>query len=71
MGPTDLTIGSLHPDVNASIPTVTDNLYKNGTIPYDIFSVSFEPTNKSFAENGEITFGGTDPTKYTEKLTYA
>jgi cathepsin E len=71
MGPTNLTIGTLHPDVNESIPTVTDNLYKNGTIPYDIFSVSFEPTNQSYFENGEITFGGTDPTKYIKPLTYA
>ncbi|KAI0248315.1 acid protease [Lactifluus subvellereus] len=32
IGPTDLTIGTLSPDTKSSIPTVTDNLFSQGTI---------------------------------------
>jgi cathepsin E len=48
-----------------------DNLYKNGAITSDIFSVSFEPTNEDHVENGVLTFGGIDSTQFTGDLTYA
>ncbi|KAI0257081.1 aspartic peptidase A1 [Lactifluus subvellereus] len=70
IGPSDLTIGTLSPAVNTSIPTVTDNLFSQGAIASDLVSVSFEPTTTSSIKNGELTFGGTDPTKFTGKITF-
>jgi cathepsin E len=67
----DLTIGALQPAENTSVPTVTDNLFKSGAIPSNLVSVSFEPTTAKFVKNGELTFGGTDPTKFTGSITYA
>ncbi|KAF8260104.1 aspartic peptidase A1 [Lactarius quietus] len=70
IGPTTLTIGTLSPDKSSSIPTVTDNLYSQGAIQSDLVSVSFEPTTSSSDRNGELTFGGTDSTKFTGPITY-
>ncbi|KAF8266290.1 aspartic peptidase domain-containing protein [Lactarius quietus] len=56
--------------LGSSIPTVTDNLYSQGAIQSDLVSVSFEPTTSSSDRNGELTFGGTDSTKFTGPITY-
>ncbi len=58
------------PDIGKDIPTVTDNLFNNGAIASNLVSVSFEPTTAEPVKNGELTFGGVDPTKYTGDLTY-
>ncbi|KAI9443644.1 aspartic peptidase A1 [Lactarius indigo] len=71
IGPVDLTLGTLSPDSNTPIPTVTDNLFSQGTITSDIVSVSFEPTTTTSVKNGELTFGGTDSTKFTGTLTFS
>ncbi|KAH9982951.1 acid protease [Lactifluus volemus] len=70
IGPVDLTIGTLSPAVNSTIPTITDNLFSQGTIASNIVSVSFEPTTASSVKNGELMFGGTDHSKYTGDITY-
>ncbi|KAI9450419.1 aspartic peptidase A1 [Lactarius psammicola] len=70
IGPVDLTIGTLSPATDTSIPTVTDNLFSQGTIASNLVAVSFEPTTTTSAENGELTFGGTDSTKFTGELTF-
>jgi cathepsin E len=53
-----------------SIPTVTDNLFSQGSISSNLVSVSFEPTNSSSAKNGELTFGGSDSSKFTGNITF-
>ena len=70
IGPKDLTFDSLSPDNTSIIPTVTDNLYGQGKIEQNLVAVSFEPTAQDSALNGELTFGGTDPNKYTGNITY-
>ncbi|KAH9979466.1 acid protease [Lactifluus volemus] len=71
IGPVDLTLGALSPAVKSTIPTIVDNLFSQGTITSNIFSVSFEPTTTtSPVKNGELTFGGTDQSKYTGNITY-
>ncbi|KAF8519885.1 acid protease [Hysterangium stoloniferum] len=70
LGPTDLTLGTLFPASGATVPTVTDNLFSQGTITLDEIAISFEPTNSSLVVNGEITFGGTDPSKFTGPITF-
>jgi cathepsin E len=70
LGPRNLTLGSLSPDNTTAIPTVTDNLFYQKKIKQNLVAVSFEPTNSVSAINGLLTFGGTDSTKHTGKITY-
>jgi cathepsin E len=51
-------------------PTVTDNLFSQGTIPENLVAVSFEPATDLSAQNGELTFGSIDPTKFTGNITF-
>jgi cathepsin E len=68
LGPTDLTAGTV--DGVASVPTVLDNLFSEGAIPSNEFSLSFEPNVSGPEMNGVITFGGTDSSKFTGALSY-
>ncbi|KAJ8474352.1 hypothetical protein ONZ51_g7276 [Trametes cubensis] len=69
IGPTDLTLGTLDPDEATAIPTNT--LFAQRTIPAHEVAISFEPTNQESVVNGELTFGGTDPSKFTGSITFA
>ncbi|RDX41559.1 aspartic peptidase A1 [Lentinus brumalis] len=71
IGPTDLTVGTLSPDTSSTIPTVTDNLFSQGIITADEVAVSFEPTTQEEVVNGELTFGGTDSSKFTGSINFA
>ncbi len=70
IGPVDLTVGTLSPAVNQSIPTVTDNAFSEHFLTANEVSVSFEPTDIEVITNGELTFGGTDSTKFTGVITF-
>ncbi|KAG1884795.1 acid protease [Suillus subluteus] len=64
VGPTDLTQGTV--SNVASVPTVTDNLYSNGTISTEAIGVYFVPGGGA----GELTFGGFDSSKTTSSVNY-
>ncbi|KAG2368437.1 aspartic proteinase from Irpex Lacteus [Suillus spraguei] len=70
LGLVDLTQGSLINLPATTIPTVTNNLHSQGTIPQEVFSVFFEPSSSKAETKGELTFGGTDATKYTGDIAY-
>ncbi|KAG2114236.1 aspartic peptidase domain-containing protein [Suillus discolor] len=70
IGPVDLTAGTLEDEPSTKIPTVTDNLHKQGTIHYELVSISFEPTTSTKVTNGELTFGGTVADKHVGPITY-
>jgi len=70
IGPVDLTLDTLTKEANTEIPTVTDNLFSQGTIPEHLVAVSFEPTTSEEVTNGELTFGGTDSSKFTGSITF-
>ncbi|KAF9055852.1 aspartic protease [Panaeolus papilionaceus] len=70
IGPVDLTVDTLSPATSSSIPTVTDNLFKNGVIPSNEIGISFVPTTSNDAVNGEITWGGTDSSKFSGSITF-
>ncbi|KAF8846105.1 acid protease [Paxillus ammoniavirescens] len=70
IGPLDLTEGTLTNEPTTTIPTVTGNLYTQGTIAQAVVGVFFAPTTTETSTNGELTFGGVDTTKYTGTLTY-
>ncbi|KAI0059467.1 family A1 protease [Artomyces pyxidatus] len=70
IGPDALTVGTLSPSTQSTIPTVTDNLASQGVIPSDLVAVSFEPTTSESDANGELTFGGTDSSKFTGSISF-
>ncbi|KAJ6489065.1 aspartic peptidase domain-containing protein [Mycena sanguinolenta] len=72
IGPTALTEGTLTTEDSRKIPTVTDNLFKEGTIQANVMGVYFQPLNSSTDANsdGSIAFGGADPTKFTGSISY-
>ena len=49
---------------------MTDNLFAQGVITQDLVSVSFEPTNVPEIVNGELTFGGTDSSKFSGSINF-
>ncbi|EKM61628.1 uncharacterized protein PHACADRAFT_135435 [Phanerochaete carnosa HHB-10118-sp] len=68
IGPVDLTEQTVS---NANtVPTVTDNLLSQGFISTEVVAVSFEPTTQESVTNGELTFGGTDSSKFTGSINY-
>ncbi|TRM66649.1 aspartic peptidase domain-containing protein [Schizophyllum amplum] len=69
IGPTDLTEGTLS-NSNAEIPTVVDTAFSEGLIDEQVISVYFEPTIEEEVENGELTWGGVDNSKYTGEISY-
>lgn len=58
------------PDVLKCIWPVTDNLFSQGTISENLVAVSFAPTTTDESENGEVTFGGTDSSKFTGSISF-
>ncbi|KAH0591101.1 hypothetical protein H2248_001205 [Termitomyces sp. 'cryptogamus'] len=71
IGPTDLTLGTLFPDLFSLIPTVTDNAFSEGLISASQIGISFEPTDSEEVLNGEISWGSADTSKFTGTITYA
>jgi cathepsin E len=71
IGPVELTLGTLSPATNDLIPTVTDNLFSQGTLTNNEIGVSFNPTTQVEIVNGELTWGGTDSTKFTGNISFA
>ncbi|KAJ7170197.1 aspartic peptidase A1 [Mycena filopes] len=70
IGPVDLTEGTLTKSTSTLIPTVTDNLFSQGTISKNLIGISFEPATTSDDANGSIAFGGTDSTKFTGSVAF-
>ena len=70
LGPTGLTYGTLTDQPNSEIPTDSDNLLSQGKISSEVVGISFNPATSLSSGNGELTFGGVDPSKYTGSITY-
>ncbi|KAG2141894.1 aspartic proteinase [Suillus clintonianus] len=70
LGPISLTMGTLNNSPVGGVPTVTDNLHSQGTISQDVVGISFKPITSLTGTSGELTFGGTDATKYTGSIAY-
>ncbi|KAI0356743.1 acid protease [Trametes cingulata] len=68
LGPDDLTEGTT--SGGEVIPTVVDNAFSQGLIDAKVVGISFEPTTELSVTNGELTFGGTDSSKYTGEIAY-
>ncbi|EIM87136.1 family A1 protease [Stereum hirsutum FP-91666 SS1] len=68
IGPVDLTEDTV--SGTSTVPTVADNLLTQGIISSKVIGVSFAPATSESSANGELTFGGTDSSKYTGSITY-
>jgi hypothetical protein len=68
VGPVDLTQGTV--SNTTEVPTVTDNLYAQGAISSDSLGIFYEPSSTTGVMNGELTFGGTDNSKYTGEINF-
>ncbi|KAF8340558.1 aspartic peptidase domain-containing protein [Cantharellus anzutake] len=70
VGPTDLTSGTV--SGTNTVPTFLDNAYSQGSISTEVLGVYFKPETGSDTadQNGELTLGGVDTSKYTGPLTY-
>ncbi|PBK76648.1 aspartic peptidase A1 [Armillaria solidipes] len=71
IGPIDLTEGTLSPATSTLIPTVTDNLFSQGSITNHAVGVYFAPTTQEEVVNGEISWGGPDNSKIIGSIGYA
>ncbi|KAJ3488415.1 hypothetical protein NLI96_g2845 [Meripilus lineatus] len=68
IGPADLTAGTVS---NAdTVPTITDNLFTQGSISMESIGISYEPSTGEDIANGELAFGTVDTSKTTGDVTY-
>ncbi|KAH8557088.1 family A1 protease [Umbelopsis sp. PMI_123] len=69
-GPTILTEGTV--SSTTEVPTIIDNAYSEGLISTKVLGVYFAPISGSSttSNNGELTLGGVDSSKYTGSITY-
>jgi Eukaryotic aspartyl protease len=68
LGPVDLSEGTS--TFGKTISIVLDNLFNEGSLSSYEFALSFQPSTGESETNGEITFGGTDSSKYTGAISY-
>ncbi|OBZ76839.1 Polyporopepsin [Grifola frondosa] len=68
IGPQDLTCGTT--SGGECILTVVDNAFSQDLIRQKVVGISFEPTTSVSTTNGELAFGGTDSSKFTEPLNF-
>ncbi|KAF9228380.1 acid protease [Gyrodon lividus] len=67
LGPVDLTQDSV--TNTYEVPTVTDNLYSQGTISQEVLGIYYVPASESNSD-GELTFGGYDRSVMTHDVNY-
>ncbi|KAG2062771.1 acid protease [Suillus decipiens] len=70
IGPTLSGIGSLPNSPDQTIPTVIDRLVEESTVRRPIVGIFFKPTVANEDNDGELCFGGTNPSKYIGKPRY-
>ncbi|KAH8984468.1 acid protease [Lactarius akahatsu] len=70
IGPVDLTEGTV--DGSELVPTITDNLFQQGTISTESIGIFYQPSTiaSSLFSDGELTFGGIDESKITGDVNY-
>ncbi|KAF5380686.1 hypothetical protein D9757_007042 [Collybiopsis confluens] len=71
IGPVDLTSSTVAGE--SSVPTVTDNAYKQGLISTEMIGISYQPSQAEGGgnmANGSLMFGSVDKTKITSEVTW-
>ncbi|KAG2370266.1 aspartic peptidase domain-containing protein [Suillus spraguei] len=72
IGPTVLSLDTLIDEPDKMSPTITDYLYDQGKIDEHVVGIFFQPITAESEDSlsGEVTFGGTDNTKYFGNVVY-
>ncbi|KAG2065977.1 acid protease, partial [Suillus decipiens] len=70
IGPRSLGLNTLQNSPGQTISTVTERLNMQRTISHPLVSVFFQPLVANQVDNGEISFGGTNPRNYNDPLAY-
>ncbi|KAG2070130.1 acid protease [Suillus decipiens] len=71
IGPVALTLGALTKTLAEPIPTITNNLHNQKTIPKDILGIFFKPYGGLMLETtGQLTFGRTDSALHNDEIVY-
>ncbi|KAH9979933.1 acid protease [Lactifluus volemus] len=69
IGPVDLTQGTI--GGRTPVPTITDNLFQQGTITTESIGIFYQPSTSAGAlANGELKFGGIDSSKIVGDVNY-
>lgn len=68
LGPDDLTTVSTKS--GQVIPTVTDNLAEQGITGARTVGISFVPSDSAGTPNGQLDFGGPNPSKFIGNITF-
>jgi saccharopepsin len=69
VGPTDLTQGTVNN--TGTVPTVSDNLFSQGTISEEVLGIYFAPVAETTVNGiGELTFGGYDESAIVGRVNY-
>ncbi|KAJ7822002.1 family A1 protease, partial [Mycena olivaceomarginata] len=63
LGPFELSIGTLQSNLTMGIPNMLQTLSCQGDIQLEAFGIFMQPTTSLDSVNGEITWGGEDPSK--------
>ena len=71
LGPDGLTLGTILDSPEATVQTVTDNLFTQCQSENHRFAIFFEPTASTDVVNGELSFGMMDETKFLPPLILA
>ena len=61
--------GTLYPDMHTEMSTVVDNMCAQGYTEQRAIGIYFEPTHSANGNNGQLSFGGADQSKYVGELT--
>ena len=69
MSGTDYCSVSHNQSLSGIVPTVVDTAFASGLINNTIVGISFTPTTEADQSNGEITFGGVNPSRFDAPLT--
>ncbi|KAG2364412.1 aspartic peptidase domain-containing protein [Suillus spraguei] len=70
IGPTRLTLSTLREFPEETIPTVTDCLWKQGTIDQPLVGMFFQPATRDTNDDGELSFGEPNPAMYIGNIAY-
>ncbi|KAI0761374.1 aspartic peptidase A1 [Trametes elegans] len=70
LGPSVLTCGTLLTSPDKCDPTVTDTAWNAGLLDAHELGISFRSSESLNQQNGELTFGGIDRTKFKRPLQY-
>ncbi|KAG2067461.1 acid protease, partial [Suillus decipiens] len=70
IGPTSSGLGTLQNSLDQTIPTITDRLFGEGSITRPAVGIFFQPIVPNIVNYGEITFGGSHPQMYDQRVRY-